>query len=205
MEETLMQTAAATPAATLQNAYHRVKWGLILRGLLGIAIGVLIIVRPMDSIAVLALVIAIWALVDGIAQVVRGFDLRNVIKHSWVLILTGIIGIVFGVAALYYYPVVSLAFMVVWVAFWLITTGALTIYASVVEKRLGLSWGWTLAWGLFAVIVGIAAAMQPRATLAGLMALLAAFGLVGGIAMLVGAAKLHRAQEQVEERMRRSA
>lgn len=199
-----MQTASAA----LQNAYNRTKWGLIVRGLLGIALGVLIIVRPLASIAVLALLVAVWALVDGIAQVVRGFDLRHVIKHSWVLILTGAIGIAFGIAALYYYPVVSLAFMVLWVAFWLITTGALGIYAAVVEKRLGLSWGWTLAFGLFSVIVGFAAAMQPRATLAGLMALLAAFGLVGGIAELVGAAQLHKAKEEIEERaegMRRSA
>ena len=199
-----MQTAAAA----LQNAYHRTKWGLIIRGLISIAVGVLIIARPMASIAVLALVIAIWALVDGIAQVVRGFDLRHVIKHSWALILTGVIGIVFGVAALYYYPVVSLAFMVLWVGFWLISTGGLGIYAAVVEKRLGLSWGSTLAFGLFSVIVGFAAAMQPRATLAGLMALLAAFALVGGVAQLVGAAKLHKAKEEMEERvegMRRSA
>jgi uncharacterized membrane protein HdeD (DUF308 family) len=194
-----------TAASALQNAYHRTKWGLIIRGLIAIALGIFIIVKPLASVAALALVIAIWALVDGFANVVKGFELRDIVKHWWAVVLSGVIGIVFGIAALYYYPAVSLAFMVIWVAFWLITTGALAIYASVMEKRVGLSWGWTFAFGLFSVIVGIAAAMQPRATLAGLMALLAAFGLVGGIAMLVGAAKLHRAEEQVEERMRRSA
>ena len=202
-----MNTVSSAGAA-LQNAYHRTKWGLVLRGILAIALGIFIIVRPLQSVAVLALVIAIWALVDGIANVVHGFDLRNWVKHWWVMVLSGAIGIAFGVAALYYYPLPSLAFMVIWVAFWLITTGALAIYASVMEKRLGLSWGWPFAFGLFSVIVGIAAAMQPRATLAGLMALLAAFGIVGGIATLIAAGRLHRVEERIDEekeRMRRTA
>jgi uncharacterized membrane protein HdeD (DUF308 family) len=194
-----------TATAELQNAYHHSKWGLILRGLIAIALGVFIIVRPLASVAALALVIAIWALIDGFANVVRGFELRRWVKHWWAVALSGVIGIVFGIAALYYYPALSLAFVVLWVAFWLISTGALAIYASVLDKRLGLSWGWTLAFGLFSLIVGFAAAMQPRATLTGLMALLAAFGLIDGIAMLVGAAQMHRVEERIEERMRRSA
>jgi len=46
----------------LKRVYHRTWWALMLRGLLGLAVGVLIFVRPLDSVAALALVIAWWAL-----------------------------------------------------------------------------------------------------------------------------------------------
>ena len=49
----------------IKSLYTAAKWGLLIRGLFGIALGVFIILRPAESIAVLALVIAIWALGDG--------------------------------------------------------------------------------------------------------------------------------------------
>src|SRR5215831_16991111 len=103
----------------LRDRYHHAKWALLLRGLLGIAIAVLIFVRPFDSVAALALVIALWALFDGIVRVVHAFELRNVMSDWWMLLLAGGIGIVFGIAALYYYPAMSLSFVVVWTALWL--------------------------------------------------------------------------------------
>ena len=131
------------------SAYHRAKWALMLRGILGIAVGVLILARPLESIAAFALVIAMWALIDGIVRIVHAFDLRPVVPHWWVLLLAGLVSAAFGAAALYYYPVLSLAFAVAWAAWWLMAAGALGIYAAVREKGAGLSWGWTMTFGDF--------------------------------------------------------
>ena len=49
----------------LRGVYHRTWWALMLRGLLGLAVGIYIFARPLDSVAAFALVIAFWALFVG--------------------------------------------------------------------------------------------------------------------------------------------
>lgn len=177
-------------AEDIKTAYSRTKWSLIIRGLFGIAIGVLIFARPLASVAAFALVIALWALFDGITNIARALSLRGVAPHWGAILGVGILGIVFGGAALYYYPALSLAFAVTWAAIWLTLRGIAALYIGAQERKLGISHGWTIAFGVIAVIAGILALVYPRITLGTLMVLIAAFGIIGGIAMLIGAAKL---------------
>jgi uncharacterized membrane protein HdeD (DUF308 family) len=174
----------------IKSLYTAAKWGLLIRGLFGIALGVFIMLRPAESIAALALVIAIWALGDGIVRCVHAFDLRGVVEHWWAMLLSGIISVGFGIAALYYYPVLSLTFAVFWTALWLITAGVVGIYVSVQERNMGVSWGWTLTFAIIAIAAGVFAVLRPGITLASLISLIATFGILGGIALLVGAGKM---------------
>lgn len=179
-------------------AYNRGKWALIVRGLLGIALGVVIFTRPLASVAAFALVVALWALSDGIVSIVHAFDVRKVAPHWWVLLLTGLVSVAFGVTALYDYPVLSLTFAVVWTAWWLISAGVLAIYVAVQERKAEVPWGWTLTFGIIALAAGVLAIMYPGITLATLMGTIATFGIVGGIAMLVGAGKMQSFQHDVK-------
>ena len=186
-------------------AYNRSKWALVLRGLVGIALGVLIITRPLASVAAFALVIALWAVIDGIVNVVHSFDLRAVVKHWWIMLVSGIVSLGFGVAALYYYPALSLTFAVLWSAWWLIAGGTLGVYVAIEERKVNLPWGWTMAFGVVALAAGVLALVYPGLTLAALMGMLAAFGLVGGLVMLIGAAKLQTFQHDVKHALRTPA
>lgn len=174
----------------IKSLYTAAKWGILIRGLFGIALGIFIFMRPVESIAAFALVIAIWALSDGIVSIVHAFELRSVVENWWVMLLSGIIGVGFGIAALYYYPVLSLTFAVYWTSLWLITAGVVGIFVSMQERSLGVSSGWTLAFAIIALIGGVFAVVSPGITLASLMSLIATFGIVGGIALVVGAGKL---------------
>ena len=177
-------------ADTLREGYHRAKWALVLRGLIGIVLGVLIIVRPLGSIAAFALVIALWALFDGIVRIVHAFEVKDEMSQWWLLFLGGVVGVLFGLAALYFYPALSLTFAVVWTGIWLLTTGAIGIYLGVQERRAGLASAWTMTWGIVGLIIGVLAFVYPQITLIALMSLIATFGIVGGIAMLIGAGRL---------------
>ena len=168
----------------LSHMYGRARWALLLRGLLALAVGILIIVRPMESVAAFALLVAFWAIFIGISQIVDSIEARALLPHWWLLLLSGIISLGFGIAALYYYPGLPLTFAVVWVSYWLLITGALGIYAAIMERRMGAPWGWTLFFGIIAVVAGIFALMQPQMTLAALMGLISGFAIVWGIALL---------------------
>jgi hypothetical protein len=174
----------------IKTHYHRTKWALVIRGIFSIAVGLLILARPLASVAALALVIALWAISDGIVRIVYAFALRAVAPHWLVLLLTGVISVLFGVAAIYYYPGLSLSFAVTLTALWLLTGGVLGGYIAMQERSAGMPWGWTMALAGLAVVGGVLAFMYPGVTLAWLLALISAFALIGGVVTLMGASKM---------------
>ena len=182
----------------MQQIYNQTKWAIILRGLLALGVGVAILVRPMDSVAALALVIALWALFDGMTNIVRSFSLRGLVPHWWVVLLAGIVSVAFGIAALYYFPGLSLSFAVVWTAYWLTFTGLIAVYIAWQERSMGASWGWTMAFGLVAIAGGVFAFMNPQATLASLLAVIASFALVSSVILFIAAGRMIGFQRDVK-------
>jgi len=184
------------------QAVKRLWWALVIRGVLAIVLGIFIIARPMESVAALALVIAIWAVVQGIVSMVHALDLRTVAPHWWLVLLSGLISTAFGVAALYYYPGLSLTFAVVWTAWWLMLGGIAGISVAVQERRLGMSWGWTMTLGVLGVAAAIYAFMSPPVTLVALMALISAYAIIGGVLLLVGAYRLRTTADDIQAAVR---
>jgi uncharacterized membrane protein HdeD (DUF308 family) len=178
---------------TASSLYRHTWWSLVLRGLIALALGIFILARPLDSVAAFALVIAIWALVAGLTQIVYAIELRSAARHWWMLLLSGLVSLGFGVAALVYYPVLSLTFAVIWVAWWLFAVGILGILIGLQERRIGIPWGWTAALGVLGVAAGIYAFIAAPVTLVAIMSLIAAFAILGGVMLLFGAFRLSQA------------
>jgi uncharacterized membrane protein HdeD (DUF308 family) len=181
-------------ATEIHNGYHRAKWALVVRGLLALALGLYIFARPLDSAATLALVVAVWALVDGLVMIVHAFDLRAIAAHWGVMLFSGIVSAAFGIAALDHYPGLSLTFIVIWTSFWLLAGGAFALFAAVQERRLGVAWGMTMLFGAISIVAGILAIAYPGVTIAALMAVIATFGVVGGVTLLVTAIRLQNVE-----------
>lgn len=76
-------------------AEHRWMYGLL--GLLGIAIGVITFVWPAATAVVLLLIIAFWAILAGVLQIVAAIRMRKVITNEWFLGLTGAVCVVLGI------------------------------------------------------------------------------------------------------------
>jgi uncharacterized membrane protein HdeD (DUF308 family) len=190
MEIVMLQTE-------IHNAVRGTWWALVIRGLLSITIGILVFARPLESVAALALVIACWALVQGVVNIVHAFDLRGIVSQWWLQLLSGIVGLGFGIAALRYYPALSLSFAVVLVSWWLMLGGGLGIFVALQERRAALPWGWTMTWGILSVAAGIFAFASPPVTLAALMGLISGVAIVSGVALLVGAYQLRQVENDV--------
>lgn len=185
----------------IKDLYQTTKWALILRGILSLLVGIAIIWRPMASVAALALVIVFWSLFDGSINIVRAFQMRGIIEHWWAFLLTGIVSVAFGVAALYYFPGLSLTFAVLWTAYLLIVTGLVAVFISIQERRLGVSWGWTSAFAVVAIAGGVIALMNPQATLATLLGVISGFSLVSGVVLLIAAGRMQSFQGGVKRAM----
>lgn len=85
------------------------RWGLagsrrlllFLMGLLGLAVGIGAVMYPgITALAIVALV-AWWAIVTGVLQIVVAVEMRKVIENEWLLVLGGIFSTIFGILLLW--------------------------------------------------------------------------------------------------------
>ena len=110
---------------------------------------------------VLILLLGAYALVDGIlAVVVVAFGSSGRGVHRPLLLLEGVIGILFGIVALFWPGLTALALLYV-VAFWVIFTGiARIVMAIMLRLMIENEWSITLS-GVLSVILGIVLILLP--------------------------------------------
>ena len=75
-------------------------WASVLEGILGIAAGLIAFFWPGITALALLIVIAVWAILTGVMEVIAAVELRHVIRNEWFLILSGLLSVVFGILLL---------------------------------------------------------------------------------------------------------
>ena len=73
------------------------RWLLLAEGVLGVLAGLVAFFWPSITALVLLFVIAAWAIFTGILKVVLAISLRREIENEWLMILSGVLSVVFGV------------------------------------------------------------------------------------------------------------
>jgi uncharacterized membrane protein HdeD (DUF308 family) len=101
-------------------------WMLLLLGLVAIAAGAIAVFNPAITALVLVLLMGANALVTGILDLAIAIRLRKEIRNEWMLILTGIVSIVFGVLV-FLFPGAGALAMVWMVSFYAVLTGVLLL------------------------------------------------------------------------------
>ena len=69
---------------------------LLISGVLSVALGILTFLAPGVTTVVLLYIIAAWAIVTGVAEIVTAIRLRRVITDEWLLIAAGTVSVLFG-------------------------------------------------------------------------------------------------------------
>ena len=109
-------------------------WSLVIVGLLGIAAGIVTFIWPGMTALVLLMFIAAWAVVMGIFQIVAAIRLRKEIKNEWLLGLSGVLSVLFGII-MFVQPGAG-ALAVIWViAAYAIVFGILLIWLGLRLKK----------------------------------------------------------------------
>jgi uncharacterized membrane protein HdeD (DUF308 family) len=103
----------AVIAAITNRAKNDRWWVMLLEGLLGIAVGILTFFQPGITGVALVFLIAAWAIVTGVLEVIAAIRLRQEIQGEFWLILSGILSVIAGVL-LFLFPDTG-AVAVVWI------------------------------------------------------------------------------------------
>jgi uncharacterized membrane protein HdeD (DUF308 family) len=88
-------------AAALERIGRHERWGaMLVQGILGIGAGLVTFFWPGLTALTLLIIIGVWAIVTGVAEIVAAIQLREVIENEWLLALGGVLSVLFGVLVL---------------------------------------------------------------------------------------------------------
>ena len=169
------------PSDTLLGALSRRWWVVLLFGLFAVAFGVLALIAPVRTAAVLAMWLGVMAIVEGgSAPVSRGWT-----------VFYALVSIAFGVLALLN-PLATASVLLLFVAAWLVVGGIYRIvFAIRVRKHIRGEWLLIVS-GLLAVVLGVLFALNPLGGLMVTSLWIGAMALVYGVLQVVAAFRLRR-------------
>jgi uncharacterized membrane protein HdeD (DUF308 family) len=110
-------------------------WGVLLAGVAGIFFGVITFLWPGLTALALLYLIAAWAIVRGVFEIVAAVHLRREIEGEWMLALSGVLSVLLGVVLILAPGAGALA-VIWWIGAAAIVFGVLTILLGLRLKRL---------------------------------------------------------------------
>lgn len=173
----------------LSNALAQGWWAMGLRGLFGIAFGLICLFVPAAAILSLVLLFAAYMLVDGVFAIISAVQRWRHGEQWGLLILEGIVDIAAGVIAATMPGLTALVFVYL-IAFWAILSGFLMLAAAFKLTHEHGRW-WLALGGVASIIFGIVLLLAPLMGAVVLTWWLGAYALVFGILLLILAFKLH--------------
>lgn len=151
----------STESAAEKSAVNGIRTALGVGGVLAVIVGILILVWPGKTAAVVAAIIAIYAIAAGL--VYAGLGIFSKTKGGWARvghILLGILFIIAGVVALF-----NLTATTAWLAVFVgILVGIMWIVEGIVAlSTLGdaASKGWSIFFAILSIIAGIVVLFSP--------------------------------------------
>jgi uncharacterized membrane protein HdeD (DUF308 family) len=156
---------------------------LIVRGILGILVGVVAFLWPGLTIAVLVGIFALYAVIDGVSNLIFGLTSSTDRTRTWALVAQGFIGIAAGIMAVVWPGITTLA-LIWFIASWAVVTGILEIAAAIrLRREVTGEWLMMLS-GVLSVLFGVMLFAFPLAGAVGIAWLLGSYAAAAGVVLL---------------------
>ncbi|MFC1721830.1 HdeD family acid-resistance protein [Patescibacteria group bacterium] len=121
----IVDGAAAVITAIVTGRKNERWWSLVLEGIVGLVVGALILIWPDITLLVFIYLIAIWAIVTGLFEIVISFSLKDMKSARWFMLIAGIISLVLGVL-IFFYPKAGLVVIAWLIGIYALVFGAVT-------------------------------------------------------------------------------
>ena len=175
----------------------RYWWAFIARGVIAIALGVMIYAWPAITVAALIFAFGIYAFADGVFLVVKAIGGWKAHDDRWLLLFEGLLGIGIGIITLFA-PGVTAIGLLFYIAAWSLTTGILEIIEAVrLRKEIQREVLWMLS-GIVSIVFAVLLMIFPGAGIVGLVWLLGVYAIVFGVLLIALGirVRLHRPEKK---------
>jgi len=191
----------ATPVLgehVVQNLFHRAWWAIVLRGLLGVVVGILALSWPVATFAVLLVLLGAYFFIDGVLALVATFHAAGEHRTWWPYLLEGLLSLAVGLLA-FTRPLAVAFAVIILVAIRCFVTGFAEIGTAISLKReIGKSEWWLWLAGLVSIAFGVLILARPAAGALTLVWLIGAYAILFGIFEIVAAFRLKGIARQYE-------
>src|SRR5262249_10459238 len=161
-------------------------WALALRGLMAVLFGLLTFFIPGITLGTLVLLFGVYALADGIFNVIAFFP---VLSHHWALLIEGLVGIVAGILT-FAWPAITAIVLLYVIAFWAIFTGVFEVIAGIRLRKV-ITDEWLLLWvGVLSFLFGVLILFAPGVGALAIILWIGAYALIFGVFPLALAFRL---------------
>lgn len=171
-------------------------WSILIRGIIAIAIGIILLAWPASTIRVLAYVAGILFLLDGLIETVWSIVLLFRRESFGIIMARGIVGLLVGILLLAKTGF-ALTFVVILLAIWAIVSGfAELIVAFEMPPMSGRSLVGIA--GLISVILGILLLALPLETVYVIIVVFCIFLILGGILRVIYSFLVRKQQKELQ-------
>lgn len=174
-------------------------WLPVALGVLSIGAGVIVLAKPSDSLATLAVVAGIFVVLDGVAELIT--SLSSSTENRGLLALLGVLNLIVGVV-LIRHPVGGVTFVAVVLGIWLIAIAAVRFVQAFEAPGHRV---WRLLVAAVEMIAGIVIIASPDIGFATLALLVGFAFIVNGMSMMVLGIAMHMAKGETTEPPRHPA
>lgn len=165
----------------------------LLRGLLGIFLGICILAAPAAGLMALVTLFGIYAILDGAAAVFLGLPRR------FGLVILGVLSILAGIAA-FARPLVTATALVYAIGIWAVCIGLVQLFDAFFHREgKGIDW-WTALAGLAALVLGGVILSNPAAGLVSVVVFAGAYAVVSGISYVILAFQARGMRNRIRSR-----
>jgi uncharacterized membrane protein HdeD (DUF308 family) len=172
---------------------------LLVRGIVGIVIGVVAFAWPGVTIAALVVIFGVYALIDGITNLILGVTRTSTHGRSWAYALQGLVGVAAGVLT-FFWPVVTAFALVVFIGAWAMVTGIFEIVAAIRLRKV-IEGEWMLALsGVMSLVFGCLVFAFPDAAAVGISWALGAYAAAAGVVLIVLGVRLRSGEIRLHSR-----
>jgi uncharacterized membrane protein HdeD (DUF308 family) len=145
---------AASPRRELHDATAG-WWVLALVGLLSIAAGVIILFKPSDSLATLAVIVGIFLVLDAIFELLAA--IVGATQSRGLVALLGILTLLVGIM-LIRHPIQGVTAVALLIGFWLLLVGVVRLVAAFEQEE---HRGWNIVASVISILAGIVIVASP--------------------------------------------
>jgi uncharacterized membrane protein HdeD (DUF308 family) len=170
----------------------------LVSGLLAVALGVLVLVLPGDSIVIAAILFGIYLLITGIAQVVFAFSLHVSAGGRVLLFISGAASLVLAVLCFRHFGEgYAILLLAIWIGVGFIFRGVATSISAISDPTLP-GRGWQIFVGVISLIAGVVMIGSPFESLAILILVVGIWLIVIGAFEIVSSFGIRSASKRVD-------